>query len=143
MIKNYTSKGKNTFDVIQKCLASHGAQKLMFDYNKQGEVTALSFAMEVEGKLIGFRLPARIDQVEIVLKGEQRWANQELLHAQAYRTGWANIRDWVTAQMALVDTRMAKLQEVFLPYMTRKDGKTLYESLEGSKFLLPGDTKHG
>jgi hypothetical protein len=22
------------------------------------------------------------------------------LKAQAYRTGWANIRDWVTAQMA-------------------------------------------
>src|SRR5665213_1905442 len=29
-LKNYTSKGKSTFDVIQKCLAQHGAQKLMW-----------------------------------------------------------------------------------------------------------------
>ncbi len=95
--------------------------------------------MNLEGKLIGFRLPARLDQVEAVLKGEKRWRNSDDLKDQAYRTGWANIRDWVTAQMALVDTRMAKVQEVFLPYMTRKDGKTLFESLEGTKFLLPGE----
>lgn len=141
MIKNYTSQGKNTFDVIQKCLATHGAQKLMFDYDQQGEITTLSFAMDIDGRLIGFRLPARIDQVEIVLKESARWRSQEELHSQAYKTGWANIRDWVTSQMALVDTRMAKMQEVFLPYITRKDGKTLYESLEGTKFMLPGDTK--
>ena len=38
----------------------HGAQKLMFDYNQQGQVVALSFAMDIEGRLIGFKLPARI-----------------------------------------------------------------------------------
>lgn len=137
-IKNYTSKSKNTFDVIQKCLASHGAQKIMFDYNDHGEVTALSFAMEVDGKTIGFRLPARIDQVEAILKNERRWRTTEELKDQAYRTGWANIRDWVSAQMALVDTKMAKVQEVFLPYIASKNGKTLYEAIEGNKFLLPG-----
>jgi hypothetical protein len=138
-LKNYRSRSNNTFDTIQKCLAAHGAQKLMFDYNDQGQITALSFAMNIDGKLIGFRLPARLDQVEAVLKSERRWSSPEVLKDQAYRTGWANIRDWVTAQMALVDTRMAKVQEVFLPYMTRKDGKTLFESLEGNKFLLLGE----
>jgi len=138
-LKNYTSKSKNAFDVIQKCLASHGAQKLMFDYNGQGEVIALSFAIELDGRLIGFKLPARIDQVEAVLKQERRWRNTQELKDQAYRTAWANIRDWITAQMALVDTRMAKMQEIFLPYMAGKNGKTLYESMEENRFLLPGD----
>lgn len=140
-LKNYTSKSKNTFDVIQKCLASHGAQKLMFDYNSQGQVVALAFAMEIEGRLIGFKLPARIEQVEAVLTEAKRWSSTQELKDQAYRTGWANIRDWVTAQMALVDTRMAQLQEVFLPYMAGKNGKTLYESMEENRFLLPGETK--
>ena len=143
MIKNYTSTSKNTFDIIQKCLAAHRAQKLMFDYGKNGEIEALSFAMDVDGRTIGFRLPARIDQVEIVLKEAKRWRSHDDLHEQAYRTGWANIRDWVTAQMALVDTRMAKVQEVFLPYMVQKGGKTLYELLEGKQFLLPGESSHG
>lgn len=135
-LKNYTSQGKNTFDVIQKCLASHGAQKIMFDYNDRGQVVALSFAIDFEGRLIGFALPARLDQVEAVLKREKSWRSPEELQDQAYKTGWANIRDWVTAQMALVDTRMAKMQEVFLPYMASKNGKTFYESMEESKFML-------
>ncbi len=42
----------------------------MFDYNAQGEVTALSFAINFDGKMVGFRLPARIDQVEAILKRE-------------------------------------------------------------------------
>lgn len=42
--------------------------------------------------------------------------------------------------MALVDTQMAKVQEVFLPYMANRKGQTLYESMEESKFLLPGDS---
>jgi hypothetical protein len=142
-LKNYSSKSRNTFDVIQKCLASHGAQKLMFDYDNQGQVIALSFAMDIEGRLIGFKLPARIDQVEAALKQEKRWRNTQELKEQAYRTGWANIRDWVTAQMALVDTRMAKVQEIFLPYMAGKNGKTIYESMEENRFLLPGDQSSG
>jgi len=108
----------------------------MFDYNNQGQIVALSFAIEIDGRLLGFKLPARLEQVAAALKPERRWRNTEELEQQAYRTGWANIRDWVTAQMALIDTRMAKMQEVFLPYMTRPDGKTLYESLEDSKFKL-------
>jgi hypothetical protein len=84
-LKNYTSKSKNTFDVIQKCLASHGAQKLMFDYNQQGRVVALSFAMEVEERLIGLKLPGRIEQVEAVLKEEKRWHNTQELKDQPYR----------------------------------------------------------
>ena len=141
MIKNYTSKSKNSFDVIQKCLAAHGAQKMMFDYNGQGEVSALSFAINLDGRMIGFRLPARIEQVEIVLKEGRRWKNKQELHDQAYRTGWANIRDWVTSQMALVDTRMATVQEVFLPYVIIKGEKTLYETMERSNFMLPGGEK--
>src|SRR5580704_15033519 len=113
-LKKYTSKSTNTFDRIQKCLAAHGAQKLMFDYGQSLEIVALSFAMEVEGRLIGFNLPARIEQVEIILKQHHRRTKPQLLHEQAYRTGWANIRDWVEAQMALIDTKMATLPEVFL-----------------------------
>jgi hypothetical protein len=71
-LKNYTFRSKNTFDVIEKCLASHGGQKLMFDYKDQGQAVALSFAMEVIGRLIGFNLPTRIEQVEAVLKEAKR-----------------------------------------------------------------------
>jgi hypothetical protein len=40
--------------------------------------------------------------------------------------------------MALVDTRMAQLQEVFLPYMAGKNGNPFYESMEEHQLMLPG-----
>src|ERR1035441_8694544 len=67
-LKNYTSQGKNTFDVIQKCLASHGAQKLMFDYNSQGQVIALSFGMEVEGILLSLSIERRLSPLAMRLQ---------------------------------------------------------------------------
>lgn len=140
-LKNATSKSANTFDRIQKCLASHGAKKLMFDYNDDGKIDALSFAMDVDGKTIGFKLPARIENVSRVMYGhllsELGAGNRgDERRDQVYRTAWANIRDWVEAQMALIDTRMAKVEEVFLPYMTAKNGKTLFESIEEGKFKM-------
>jgi hypothetical protein len=56
---------------------------------------------------------------------------------QAYKTAWANIRDWITAQMALLDTGMVKPEEIFLPYMQDTQGVTLFERMEEQGFLLP------
>ena len=59
------------------------------------------------------------------------------MNAQARRTAWANIRDWLDAQMALIETGQVKLEEVFLPYMTDTTGKTLYERIQERNFKLP------
>ena len=53
-----------------------------------------------------------------------------------YRTAWANIRDWVTAQMALIDTEMVRIEQVFLPYMVNKQGQTYFDVLKEKQFLL-------
>jgi hypothetical protein len=119
-----------------------GAQKLMFDYNSQGQVVALAFAMEVEGRIIGFKLPARIEQVETVLKNEKRWSSTQDLKDQVYRTCWANMRDWVTAKMALVDTRMAKLQGVFLPYMPVRMERPSMSRWRKTAFSFPVRQSH-
>ena len=46
---------------------------------------------------------------------------------QAERTAWRNVRDWVLAQMAIIEAGMVDIQEVFLPYMTNSQGQTLYQ----------------
>jgi hypothetical protein len=66
---------------------------------------------------------------------EQRaegWRNPD----QAYRTAWKNIHDWVDAQMALLETEMVRLEEVFLPYMTDSTGRSVFERMESQAFLL-------
>ena len=130
MLKNYRSESKNTFDKIQKILASHKARQVFFDYEDNGRVKTLGFSLEIKGKFVGFRLPARVEKVELLISNKD----------QAYRTAWANIRDWLDAQMALIDTEQVKMEEVFLPYAIGRDGKTFFEMVENNNFLL-GDGK--
>lgn len=144
MIKNYTSNDPRTFDRIQKTLISHGARRMMFDYDGNGRVEALAFSIEIDGNEVPFRLPARWRNVEEIFlqkkkKGSSRY-NVELTteqKEQAYRTAWANIRDWLESQMALIETQMVKFEEVFLPYVVQRDGRTYFEHAQEDKYLLP------
>lgn len=140
-LKNYTSEGKGTFEKIQKTLASHGAKKIMYDYGPDGKLTAITFGIEVDGRPLGFRLPALTENVvKILYGGTDRWGNVKKItdsqREQAYKTAWANIRDWIDAQMALIDTQQVKIEQVFLPYLLVEEDKTLYEKLKGSEFAL-------
>jgi len=144
-LKNSRSQSTNSFANIQKCLATHGAQRMIFDYDQQGKVRALSFGLEVDGKMLGFKLPARLENVSRIMYGcllsdLGGGYSGESKREQVYKTAWANIRDWVTAQMAMVDTQMVKFEEVFLPYIVDKNNETLFEKMESKNFLL-GDGK--
>jgi hypothetical protein len=40
--------------------------------------------------------------------------------------------------MALLETEMVSLEEIFLPYLVDRTGKTLFERMERQGFLLSG-----
>lgn len=153
MIKNYTS-GKDTkteglkltMDKIQKILVAHNAKSINFEY-KEGKVSGLIFVLEINGTDFGFKLPSKTEKVEQIFLNEKKkrvrysWdkENTKLSEAeveQAQRTAWANIRDWVDAQMALIETEQVKFEEVFLPYMIDRNGKSYFEHLQEKQFLL-------
>jgi hypothetical protein len=142
MIKNYTSNSKQTFDIIQKALATHGAKQVFFDYNDQGQVKALAFSLQIKDKFYAFRLPARAEKVERFFQRKDYWGQPLALtdeqKAQAYRTAWANIRDWLTAQLALIETEQVRMEEVFLPYMMTGKETTVFEDFQNDKLLPTG-----
>ena len=47
---------------------------------------------------------------------------------QAIRTSWRILKDWVETQMALLETGMVTMDEIFLPYML-SGGQTFYQAL--------------
>ncbi|MCH8134806.1 MAG: hypothetical protein IIB77_02370, partial [Proteobacteria bacterium] len=54
---------------------------------------------------------------------------------QASRVAWRIIKDWLRAQLAIIETEQAEMVEVFLPYAQHPvTGQTLYEQLEASGF---------
>lgn len=133
-IKNYTT----TIDVfvslgeIQESLASHGARKIMVDYNQAGKPEKIIFAIATCQGLCGYRLPANVEGVKAV------FAKQKVrdISGQAERTAWRNVRDWVMAQMAMVEAGNAEIQEVFMPYLTNNRGETLYQLYQSGSLSL-------
>ncbi len=144
---NYTTKidPDKTAQEIAKCLSLHGAKAVLTEYNEQGGyVEALSFKISVQGTEMGFRLPVDWKPVyEIMAKGKKFTYGKKgdkqksELQLQSVRTAWRIVKDWVEAQMALVETKMVSTQEVFLPYTVMRDGKTLSQKInENPQFLL-------
>ena len=125
-IKNYTSGVDiyTSLGEIQGALARAGATKIMVDY-ESGKPTAVTFAIETVAGTRGFRLPAAVD-------GTLR------VFAQAERTAWRNIRDWVLAQLALVESCDVAVDEVFFPYLTDGNGRTLYQAYATGQLMLEG-----
>ncbi len=136
-IKNATSISKNTFSKIQEILAKHGARKIMFEYGQDGWIYGIAFQINFGEKEFSIRLPARIEQVAIKMYGRPLQNIDQKRREQSYRTAWANIRDWIDAQMAMIDTGMVQIGEIFLPYFVMKDGHTHFEQVAlDPKFLL-------
>ena len=133
------------FDIIKKTLVSHKARHIGEDYDEQGRISGISFVLDISGQEYPFRLPARVASVEKILYPNVRkseWLSKTQKE-QAYRVAWANIRDWIGAQCALIDTGMVKPEEVFLPYLITNRGGTLYEEMAQSQFLLPERAEGG
>ena len=90
---------------------------------------------------IGFRLPCDWKPVLDILENDKKVPRYKVTREQAVSTAWRIVKDWVEAQMALVETRMATTQEVFLPYAIMPDGHTLAEKIISDPKFLLGDGK--
>ncbi len=142
---NYTSKtpAHQSIAEISRMLAKAGAKQIMHDYDDTGNIVALSFSLELEGQRIGFRLPSDWHPVQILLAEAKRknpnmrpWQTTE---DHARNVAWRIIKDWVEAQLAIIETRMVTTAQVFLPYAVTTNGQTLYEYIAQNTQLLLGE----
>ena len=109
-ILNYTTKVDvfTTLGEIQAQLVKHGARKIMQDYDDSGHITSLSFQKVKCGR----------DQAE--------------------RVAWRILKDWVAAQMAILESEMVQMDEVFLPYMVNDSGQTLFQCYKNKQLAIGG-----
>ena len=111
----------------------HGARKILQDYDDGGHILSLSFMIDTPAGPRGIRLPANVDAVHAVLVRQKIKCDRE----QAERVAWRIVKDWVEAQMAILESEMVQMDEVFLPYMINDAGLTVFESYR-KNYLLPG-----
>lgn len=126
---------------IEEILSNHKATDIWKQYDTNGNIIALNFAVNTEFGKMPFKLPVNIEAVKQILKNEKRNKRINLSKQQvddfqvAQRIAWRIMKDWIDAQLALVDIAMVKLEQVFLPYAYDfNKNQSLYEAVKERNF---------
>lgn len=121
-----------TVGEMQTLLAQHGANRVSIDYDG-GAPAALSFLLVTPHGERAFTLPVNVDAMHRLLKQQDREGKLRAgtratrsSREQAERVAWRVMKDWLAAQLALVETEMASLDQVMLPYLHVDGTRTLY-----------------
>ena len=151
---NYTtqvSASKSVAEIIS-LLVRKGAQRVSQEYGEGGKIVALGFTLVVCEYPVYFALPANVGAtLKVMLKDKpysyrssgSRVQYEQRMWEQAERVAWRILKDWVEAQLALIETGQAEMAQVFMPYAQQQNGQTLYQRwLEnGQRMLGTGDAE--
>ena len=138
-ILNYTTKIDpiKTIGEISQCLVKHGVKKIVTDYGDDGLPSGMTFWIELDGQPIYFALPCNWQGVLNAMSKDKKVSRTLQTKEQAIRVSWRIIKDWVEAQMAIVEAQLATTVEVFLPYAVTKSGETFYQKVaSGDRKML-------
>lgn len=145
-VLNYTTQiaASKTIAEVQTLLAKHGANRIAVDY-QNGQPSGLTFALTTPHGPRLFTLPVDVDAMHRLLVAESRAGRLKggksvtvmRSREQAERVAWRVIKDWLAAQLALVQTEMAAIDQVMLPYLRDGDsGRTLYAAWSDRENVL-------
>lgn len=116
-----------TIGEIHQILVKAGAKQIASEYGDDGTPVGVAFATLTPMGLRSFRLPVEASKVLAVLRRDSRVASTAKTPAHADRVAWRIIKDWLEAQLALLETEMVALDQVMLPYMVNEVGRSIYD----------------
>jgi hypothetical protein len=137
---NYTTRVSETKTIseIEKTLAVHGAKAILKEYDSDGNISAVAFQVASPCGEVSVKLPADVEATFRVLEKQQQTEKVPrhlvtMSHARA--VSWRILKDWIEAQMAILETEMVTLDQIFLAYVLTPSGNTLYETVVQQKLL--------
>lgn len=138
-LANYTTTvaAEDSLAEIEKMLAQFGASSISKQY-EGGKAVGIEFIVKLDGYPLEFRLPINPSAAQKVMAHQKVRAHQRTA-AHAERVSWRILRDWVRAQLAMVELRQAELAQVFMPYAMLA-GESAYQGfrIERTKQLTAG-----
>lgn len=138
-ILNYTTSidAWKTVSEIQQMLAKNKATHINIR-NEGSFPVGISFTIDYFDSPLNFVLPCNYKGVFNALKRDKDVPTKLKTESQALKVGWRIQKEWVSAQLAIVEAELASMTEVFMPYwLNPATGKTLYQTFEenGMKLL--------
>jgi len=137
---NYTTSvaSDRTIMQVQQKLARAGARQVMTEYGPGGAAVGIAFAIETPHGERRYHLPADVAAVAQVMRADSDVPNRLRSPEQAERVAWRIIKDWLEAQLAIVETQMVSFDQVMLPYMAAgPNGTTVYDLYLQEQLALP------
>jgi hypothetical protein len=141
---NYSTSipAARTIGECQDILASAGAAAVAVQYENR-EPVGLSFRIATPRGLRDFSLPVNVDGVEQLLGNAHaagRLSSSRGRNAASFTTrkhaaavAWRVVKDWLEAQVALINADMVTLDQVMLPYLQVSDDQTLYQAFASGR----------
>jgi len=123
---------EETIAEIQRLLRRVNMRNVMMTYDNSGEVCAVNFTLLIKDQVIPYRLPANHKSLwRLAQEGKTKYIKDE---KQARRVAWRQVYRWIEAQLAMVETQMVEVEEIFLPYMMVNEEQTVYDKMLSSGF---------
>ena len=121
-------------------LATHGASAIGSTY-ENGRPAGIQFAIQTVHGLRSYALPVNVTGTQRALERayrEHRVPRSATGREQAERVAWRVLKDWLEAQLALIEAGVAEMPQVMLPYLlVGADGETVYSRyLENEQLAL-------
>lgn len=130
MIANKTTSiaATKTVSDIQAMLAHVGAKSIMIDFT-DSQPSAIAFQITRENHVLSFRLPCNWQGILAALTRDKKVPRRLVNADQARRVAWRVVRDWLRAQLTLIEAGSSSIEEVMLPWAITSDGTTVSERL--------------
>jgi hypothetical protein len=139
---NYTTEVavEKTLAEITAILVRGGARSIQTEFNDRGRVAGMNFVVKTTFGMRAFHVPVETERVLKVLRAEAppRYQTAE----QAERVSWRIIKDWLEAQITLVQLQLIGLDQALLGFMQVRpgDNRTAYELYADEQLALPEAT---
>lgn len=134
-IANHTTQVPvaRTVGEITEILVAHGARSVNIEYD-QMNAKAVRFEITRPEFHMAFELPVDVNATHAALNEARTHRMKAIDMDQARRVAWRVVRDWLRAQLALIEIGAAKIEQVMLPYAITADGTTVYQRMLATRF---------
>lgn len=135
---NYTTTVPvaRTIGQVHQLLVNAGASQIMSNYS-DSRPTGIMFTIATANGNRAFSLPVQVESVAAVLQRDRQIQPRFKTPEHAERVAWRILKDWLEAQLALIQTEMVTFEEVMLPYMLASDGRSMYELYLSGQLATP------
>ncbi len=118
-------------------LRKHGVRRVIEDTDGDGNVIALQFVIETATGTPSFKLPVNVESCRATLQRQRDFGEISgpvaVSTERARNVAWRIVKDWIRAQIGLIETGMVVMEEVFMPYLMLDERTSIFEALRDGR----------